>query len=941
MNILSKNLELRYISHNPNANGETDFKGETSTLSTEQRVDFLNKYADKLPEMFDDFSLSKPIVSMKEAKARLKKIKPQPQPSLRKRIKLDTWKWVGYNPNKEKQILCRTENVIKIEKQNWRCFIEFEFVCDINYTNSEFAFGSAAIMGFDDQGIPYYITANQKKIVPSLARISKIKFEIDFVNKKWNLYLNDALFADFVAFSNDTTEVSQFTCPMRLVSKIWGVGYRENKDNLFEPYSVKTFIDEDFKNKTDISGWNFADYDDSDWQDGTLPIVHGGERRKGEDLYLRREFTVDEIPRCAELYIESLTPGGEVYINGRLAAFINDEYCHKVNVLKYIKEGANVIAVRVYPDEVSEETKMTHTNMDLHTGWFAGRMYIDLLPIIYIDDVFSWTESIGSNCALQKIRVAVKTKRDIASKRAVIHTIKAELMPWYPESGSVCAKAEWTTETAPNEIEVTEGTIKIENPELWTSENPRLYKLVLKLTDGDGKVCDDYVITIGIRTVSQEGGIFRINGKPELLRAPLLFGARPPLDKIATWEKCPPEEYYIQEMLMVKRMNGNGFRMSVHDKRTGGINDPRICELADQLGIMLVWQTTTWLRITAATNIDYDELTACITQVRNHPSIVIWQPMNHPSWRDWSMVTKVYRKLYDCICKSDRSRLISPAADSRRMRARYDDGLTDFYGKQCDECDPIWTADLFCRGNMDYILGYGNEWSALREWPYVKEEHLPNWAESTGYIPSYLESKERAYFNFEHDEITGQPNWDLYKGKPMYHLKSYEWEYDEGSIGRELGFDEWLTSQAWQAFGAYEVIKKCRMLDYDGLCWCNLRGGQNSVTYQKSLIDYYGAAKLAYYTHRMVFSDVVACSGNVDVVYGPQDTIPVIVFNIGDEKTVNVHIEIENQEGNVVFTKVIQGITLKEGRTVTKADNIALPVLEEGIYSIGYTVYSE
>ena len=35
---------------------------------------------------------------------------------------------------------------------------------------------------------------------------------------------------------------------------------------------------------------------------------------------------------------------------------------------------------------------------------------------------------------------------------------------------------------------------------------------------------------------------------------------------------------------MVKRMNGNGLRMSVHDERMGGINDPRICELADQLG---------------------------------------------------------------------------------------------------------------------------------------------------------------------------------------------------------------------------------------------------------------------------------------------------------------------------------------------------------------------
>ena len=68
MKIISKNLELCYISHDARANGETDFKGETSMLTTEQRIDFLNEYAHKLPEMFEDFSLDKPIVTIEEAK---------------------------------------------------------------------------------------------------------------------------------------------------------------------------------------------------------------------------------------------------------------------------------------------------------------------------------------------------------------------------------------------------------------------------------------------------------------------------------------------------------------------------------------------------------------------------------------------------------------------------------------------------------------------------------------------------------------------------------------------------------------------------------------------------------------------------------------------------------------------------------------------------------
>lgn len=938
MNIISKNFELRYISGDTKANGESDFKGETSVLDTEQRIDFLNEYARAMKDILGDVSLNTEIVTLTESKERLGKIKPQPVPQKRRRIILDTWKHIGFGGVKRNVGLKND----RIETQDFRCLIEWELTETVGCRCCRFAMGDAAVMEFDSDGIPYYIADKTRYEVAGGRGVYKIKFELDFVCRKWNLYLNDELAADFVDFSDpEVSSVSEFSSPYAkcMIKSIRGVGYHRLTESLFEPYSVSTFIDENFEGQININGWDSEEYNDAAWSIGKLPIVHGGERFAGQDMYMRKNVFIDHVPEYAELYIESLTPGGEVYINGRLAALINDPSAHKIDVTDHLREGENLFAVRVYSDKIKDRDKMTHTNMDLYTGWFAGRMHLDLLPPIYIDDVFAWTESIEDGKATERVRVSVKTQRGLASAKAAEHKITANIMPWFPEEGETCASAEWTTPATPNISEITEGVLEVTDPLLWTADKPRLYKITVSLTDPSGSIVDDYAVTVGIRTVSQEGGVFRINGKPELLRAPLLFGSRPPLDKIAAWEKCPPAEYYVQEMLMVKRMNGNGLRMSVHDERMGGINDPRICELADQLGIMLIWQTNAWLRITSATNIDLDMLASDIKQVRNHASIVIWQPSNHPSWRDWHTVERIYSMLYKTITKLDRSRLISPSADSRRMRPRYDDGMTDFYGNKCDSCDPVWTAELICRGNMDYILGYGNEWSALREWPNVKEEHLPNWMESTGYIPSYLNSSERAYFNFEHDEIIGQPNWALYRGKPMYHIKSYERDYDEGSIGRELGFDEWLTSQAWQAFGAYETIVKSRWLDYDGLCWCNLRGGQNSVTYQKSLVDYYGQPKLAYYAHRMAFQDVLACSGNVDVVYGPNDTIPVIVMNIGDERTVCVKLELVSEEGAVAFEKIFEDITLPEGRSTAHIDDTELPELPEGIYSVIYTVY--
>lgn len=945
MNRISRNYELRYFSTDIKADGETDFKGETSTLTTEQRIDFLDTYAQKLPGIFEDFSLDKPVVLLEEAKERLAKIKPQPIPDVRKRFSLETWRWIGYKIDGEDRNMHINGDQIEIPTQNWRSFLECVLAEKVDYRNKVFAFGKAGIVGFDSQNKLYYIAKQQKFFIDEVLSIRKLKMELDFVYHKWNLYVNDQLCADFVEFSEPVEEANFITVPTMegkpIIKHIWGVRYECLTENAFEPFRIETFIDDDFLEPVSIAGWNQAVYDDSGWKEDVLPVVHGGERYAGQDIYMRKTVVLDKISPYSQLYIESLTPGGEIYVNGRLAALIKDECCHQIDVSDYVKEGKNLIAVRVYADEIKPCDKMTHTQTDVHTGWFCGRMHLDLLPEIYIEDVFSWTEMIGKDSAVQKVRVSVKAQRAMPSANAKDHEIAVCMRPWFPEEGTACAQGEWKTSVLPNLTEISEGSLTIPSPKLWTTASPNLYKIVVELKNAEGEVLDDYIITTGVRTVSQENGIFRINGRPELLRAPLLFGARPPMDKIAAWDRCPPAEYYVQEMLMVRRMNGNGIRMSVHDKRIGGTNDPRICELADQMGIMLIWQTTTWLRITSATNLNFDELAACIKQVRNHCSIVIWQPTNHPSWKNWDTIMRVYRMMVDTIKPLDNSRLISPSADSRRMKPRWDDGLIDFNGNACESCDPVWTSDRICRGNMDYILGYGNEWSALRQWPEVEEKNLPDYMESTSYIPSYLDSKERAYFNFEHDEIIGQPNWNLHKGKPTYHIKSYEYYYDEGSIGRELSFDEWQISQAWQALGAYETICKCRWLDYDGLCWCNLRGGLNTGTYQKSLVDYYGQPKLAYYVHRMAFQDVLACSGNVDMVYGPNDTLPVVVLNIGVEKKVSVLVEIIAEDQKVICEKKFENIILPEGRSVVQVQNMQLSGIPEGIYGILYTVYTE
>jgi hypothetical protein len=96
--IISKSFELRYFTTDSKADGETYFRGKTTSLNTDQRVEFLKKYADYGKVFFKDPHLDTEIVTDKEAAALLKTIKEQPLPQVRHRIPLKQWKWLGYRP---------------------------------------------------------------------------------------------------------------------------------------------------------------------------------------------------------------------------------------------------------------------------------------------------------------------------------------------------------------------------------------------------------------------------------------------------------------------------------------------------------------------------------------------------------------------------------------------------------------------------------------------------------------------------------------------------------------------------------------------------------------------------------------------------------------------------------------------------------------------------
>lgn len=414
-----------------------------------------------------------------------------------------------------------------------------------------------------------------------------------------------------------------------------------------------------------------------------------------------------------------------------------------------------------------------------------------------------------------------------------------------------------------------------------------------------------------------------------MLNGAQIMGFRMPLETISKYNRCAPKETIAGELLMLKKMDANLLRLHVHSQKdtADGINDPRYAEFADQMGIMLIWQTAGFIREGEASNVDFEGYPKYMQQVFNHPSIVIWEASNHPNRfkeHDISASNYFVRKIYHTIHSQDSSRLISPTSFWQHMHYNNYDGSIDYKGNPITPPGEM-NEKLVTRGSQDSYTGYGQTWTNLRNAP-------SEWAASC------LAANEKAYFNFEHEESIGQPNWNLCKGKPWYLLQSYEWSYDEGSIGRKLTTDEWEESQAWQAFSAWESMKKQILLGYDGFSWCCLRGGANMGTYKKPLIDNLGFPKLAFYTNKMVFQRTWAGSENVDIVYGPDDKITPVINHIGNEQKADLIIKLISLDGSVMDKKVFKNITLESGHSITKLKGFQFNNITENTYAIVYSV---
>ena len=193
------------------------------------------------------------------------------------------------------------------------------------------------------------------------------------------------------------------------------------------------------------------------------------------------------------------------------------------------------------------------------------------------------------------------------------------------------------------------AVIPVENPHLWSCEDPYLYTLVTEVYAGDTLV-DSYETVTGIRHIEFDNDRgFLLNGDVVKLK-----GVNMHQDHAGVGAGIPDG---LQEwrLLQLKKFGCNAYRSS-HNPMT-----PALLDICDRLGILVIEEN----RLTGVNREHIDLLERMIRRDRNHPSVILWSVGNEEWGLEWNELgTRIAESMREYCHRFDPTRLMTVASSS-------------------------------------------------------------------------------------------------------------------------------------------------------------------------------------------------------------------------------------------------------------------------------------
>lgn len=377
---------------------------------------------------------------------------------------------------------------------------------------------------------------------------------------------------------------------------------------------------------SDSEQFSLPEFDDSGWR--TLNVPHdwsiegefskdnpaspGGGALPGGIGWYRKSFTLSETDKDKLVFIDfdGVYQKSEVWINGHYLGMRPYGYISfRYELTPFLNFGGqNVLSVRVNNSEQP------------NSRWYSGsgifrNVWIVKTGKVFVDHwgTFITTPEVSREKAVVHIETTIRNTNGNLSKLK-LRTLLLD------STGKKMAHGETISEPFEKENETFIHDITLENPHLWSMDNPQLYKIITEVY-ANGKLNDTYETPFGIRHFNfdvKEG--FSLNGEKMKIKGVCMH------HDLGCLGSAINTRAIERQLEILKEMGCNSIRTS-HNPPA-----PELLDLCDRMGFIVQDETFDMWR-KKKTPYDYSryfpewherDLTDHILRDRNHPSVMMW-----------------------------------------------------------------------------------------------------------------------------------------------------------------------------------------------------------------------------------------------------------------------------------------------------------------------------
>lgn len=379
------------------------------------------------------------------------------------------------------------------------------------------------------------------------------------------------------------------------------------------------------------------DFDDSSWEIVSvphtvelIPLEGSGCVNYQGMVWYRKHFVVPAACKNQNVFIhfEAVMGKQEVYINGRMVKKHYGGYLpFNINLTECGVSAGDTCLIAVMADNSNDKTyppgkPQYALDFCYHGGiyrdvWLIGKSKVAITETIDNDkvaggSVFAHYDNISEKSADVFINTEIKNSGRYGKKVDVIITLR-------DKEGNVVGEKSKSNYLASSVAKTVIEKFNIKRPNLWSPSEPYLYNAEIKIMEGN-KCVDGGTVRLGIRKAEFKGKKgFYLNGKPY----GQLLGANRHQDFAYVGNALPNSMQWRD----AKKLKDSGFDII----RTAHYpQDPSFMDACDELGLFVIvatpgWQY--WNKNPEFAERVYENTTQIIRRDRNHPSVLMWEPI--------------------------------------------------------------------------------------------------------------------------------------------------------------------------------------------------------------------------------------------------------------------------------------------------------------------------